>query len=132
MADGPNTRCFGALGVLPSSSGGMPGRMSSVEVPLALSCGSPRTFSARPPTPALESTTNPLIAAPDRSQLIDPSWNMKSVFSAVPSTLTLGPVSLSQTVSLAPPVLRFHSSFASELASVSSSRPLTRKCPVVV
>ncbi len=57
---------------------------------------------------------------------------MKSVFSAVPSTLTLGPVSLSQTVSLAPPVLRFHSSFASEFASVSSSRPLTRKCPVVV
>ena len=57
---------------------------------------------------------------------------MKSVFIAVPSTLRLGPTSLSEIVSLSPACLRFHSSIASEAASVSTSRPLTRKCPLVV
>ena len=132
LADGPNTSRSGALGVLPSSSGGMPGRTSSVELPSGRSVGGPRTFSASPPTPALGSTTKPAIVVPESSQLIEPSWNMKSVFLAVPSTLALGAVSLSEIVSLAPLVLRFHSSLASEAASVSTSMPLTRKWPLVV
>ena len=50
----------------------------------------------------------------------------------MPSTLALGAVSLSEIVSLAPVVLRFHSSLASDAASVSTSMPLTRKWPLVV
>ncbi len=132
LADGPKTRCFGALGVLPSSSGGIPGRMSSVDVPLVSSLGSPRTFSGSPPMPALGSTTKPVMVVPSRPQLIAPSWNMKSVCIAVPSTWALGATSLSEIVSLLPVCLRFHSSVASEAASVSTSRPLTRKWPLVV
>ena len=130
LAAGPKTRCFGALGVLPSSSGGMPGRMSSVDLPLAVIVGGPRTFSAQPADTGVGIDDEPADRGAgqvprDRALVEHEVGLLRRALDA-----HLGRGELERERLLAP--LRFHSSFASEAASVSTSRPLTRKCPLVV